>query len=223
MTPRMFWITALALLVGAGIADRWLRYSRAHSSSLAKAILCVNALPTQLGSWSGQPTAVNPALIKTSMAHASWIAVYQNERTGQKVHVAVLAGYPGLLTTHLPEDGFSAMGMRLESGSLRRQDLANLTGAAVRGEFACMDFRDPVSADRMRVWQGWYDCDCWSRPDWARFHFTTAPVLFHVQVWSHLVRDPFSIDANAPIDPCRQFLVDELAELTSLLSDPGHP
>lgn len=222
MTSRNLSIViALALLAAAGLADRWLRYSRAHSQPLAFAIGRVKALPDRLGNWDGHAVEVDQALVKTSLAHASRIALFQDHQSGQKVNFAVLASYPGLVTDHLPEQGFSAIGLTLETGSIRRHKLAELTDGRVHGELVSMDFRDPRSAEPVRVWQGWYDGKSWSRPDWARVRFATLPALYQFQVWSYLVRDPLSDDPAALSDPGRKFLVETLAELTSRLGEPG--
>lgn len=212
---KRLWTLGIAMFVAAGIADRWVRYSRANSADLAAAVERVRALPLTLGPWTGELVESDDSIVKTSTVEAARVVEYRNNRTGHSATVALLGGTPGLVADWLPEQGFPFAGFVLDQRSVRMHDLADFAGSRAAGRLVSMDFRRSDSAAPLRVWQGWFDGEAWSRPTFPRVRFAAQSALYRLQVWSYLSPDP--LRPKEFVDPGREFLADSLGAVTALL------
>lgn len=222
MRTRIVWlVVACLLLVVAGLTDRWIRIARLFSPVTTVGVERVRAVPESIGTWAGEPTEVDEALLKAAVASGKKVLQFRDGKTGNSVYVAVLVGPPGLMTEQPPEKSYRAAGFAFDNESLRRHVLASKLGVDVPGELASMDFWSEHSKVPLRVWQGWFDGSKWSRPEWARLHYLDRDMLFRLQVWSLMARDPLATNPNALVDPCRQFLIDALPAITKALESGG--
>ena len=212
------WILiACVLLFAVGVADRWLHLRRYFSPIHTVGVARVAAIPESIGTWAGEPTIVDEALLKTAVATGKKVLQFRDGKTGNSIFVAILVGPPGLMTEQPPEKSYRAAGFAFDNESLRHHVLSTKLGVDVPGEIASMEFWSKETKAPLRVWQAWFDGSKWSRPDHARWQYLNTEMLYRLQVWSLMTTDPLANDPNILVDPCRQFLIDAMPTITETL------
>jgi hypothetical protein len=212
------WILiACVVLFVAGLADRVLYIRRYFSPVHTVGVSRVKAIPESIGTWAGETTVVDEALLKTVVASGKKVLQFRDGKTGNSIFMAVLVGPPGLMTEQPPEKSYRAAGFAFDNESLRHHVLSTKLGVDVPGEIASMEFWSKESKVPLRVWQAWFDGKKWSRPDYARWQYLSDDMLYRLQVWSLMTTDPLATDPNVLVDPCRQFLIDALPTITETL------
>ena len=215
MTRFILALAASTLVIVCGVVhgfwtDRW----QGRPVETADAAARVDALPMEIGDWSGEALAVKDpqagGVAGTIERH------YQNRRTGDGVSVYLVCGRPGPVSIHTPEACYGASGFVLGGKSK----------VAVReqgGDFWSADaVKSKAGAEtRLRLYWAWNAGQGWTAPEGdPRWTFTTgrhAPVLYKLYV----VRDLNGPAASAAEDPCQSFLRAMLPEMDRALHAPG--
>lgn len=214
---------AVILLATAGAADRWIhlrqRTSPAHTVGASR----VEQMPEVLGDWTGELAHFDEGLIKTSRSVAEKCLRFRDPATGATINMALLVGLPGDMTDHPPEKAFRLIGYAFDSESLKRKDLRGDVGLDLPGELAAMDFWNRDSKEPLRVWQGWFDGEQWSRPEHGRFWFWNKRMLYRLQVWAPMMPDPNADDDDVRIDAVERFLRSALPIITKQLAEGDAP
>jgi hypothetical protein len=204
---------AIGVLILAGLADRAVQARRLFSTTHKTAIEKVRSLPESYGSWASESAEVDGALLKTSGTLAKRVLQCRDGRTGNSVWLAILVGPPGLVTDQLAEKSFRAINYAFDRTSLVRLPIKESLKIEVPGELARMDFWEQENRLPMRVWEGWFDGERWSRHDWARLRYLDREVLFKIRVWAPMIEDPLKPELDRQ-DVCEAFLKDALPIIT---------
>jgi hypothetical protein len=205
-------------LFGAGLVDWSIRARWENSTVIANVVDGLEALPTRLGDWVGQPVSLDEIIVQVAACAGYKSYRYVNERTGNSVDVTVMVGIPGQMAEHSPETCYPGAGYTLDRRSWHREPVSRFLGEETEGELARMDFLRGDHPRPIRVWHGWFDGERWSRPEYPRLSFVASPVLCRLQVSAALVPDLLADDSNQLIDPGERFLKAFLPKATQALT-----
>jgi hypothetical protein len=176
------------------------------SSEMRSAADHLGQLPREIGKWKAvedMPIAESALQMLECAAHIN--RRYVNEETGKSLQLAIMLGPPGPIAVHTPEICYSSRAYEIKG---ERSETVLDVSTEKRHSFWTIDFvTRNAFADRLRVYYAWSDGRNWIASNSPRFEFAGAPLLYKLQLATHV--SPYSGDEGA--DPCRQFL-EELLE-----------
>lgn len=172
-------LTALAILVGSGFAQRhWSRdpvVRQALDEARQRVATC---LPETLGSWKGREAEIDQRGLDRAGIVGLAARRYRRERDGAEVTVVLICGMTGPIAAHGPESCYPGLGYN-PIAPARRIHLegtdGNLWSADFQGE------TDGVERQLHILWS-WNDGRRWAAPDNPRPYFAAAPALYKLYV-----------------------------------------
>ncbi len=202
----------VVVLVAGGLAhglwtNRW-----TPSRELDQVPQRLAGLPSNIGSWKGQPDEPDPEALQQAGAVGNYSRSFTDPRTGEQVLVVLLAGKPNRMVVHRPEHCYRAAGYELSGPAVRcKVPLADGPPAELwTGVFS----RDEAAgASHLRTFWTWYAGGRWEAPDNPRWHFSRQRVLYKLYV-IRSVAGSTSLES----DPCLRLLGELLPILDRALS-----
>jgi hypothetical protein len=206
---------AVAITLACGAIHGRLDHRWGPSPDLRAAAERLVDLPEQFGDWKLQSSVtMSPDVIEMLQCESHVSRVYRNERTGERVHVAVLLGPPGPIAVHTPEICYSSRDYHQQEAR-RRLNIPDRSGAS--DAFWALTFRaESLRADSLRVCYAWSEGSRWVASERPRFEFAGRPYLYKIQLAALL--PPWAKSETQ--DPCRRFLADFLPAARPYIDEP---
>jgi hypothetical protein len=200
-------ITAMVLIIGAGLvhgawSNRW-----RPSAALAAQAARLDSVPKVIGEWTGAPYPMDPTEIAATGAVNYLARRYTNASRGVTVSVLLLCGLPGLISNHTPDVCYPGAGYTLSTPT-------ELTRGYGSPERPCT-FRTAVASRTgpnpsvLRIFWGWNSSNGWTAPDEPRWRFASEPGLCKLYV----IRETAGTSVNPKDDACNDFFTVFLPEL----------
>jgi hypothetical protein len=174
-------LLGVALLVGAGVVhglwtDRW-----EPSLELERSVQRLAELPADIGSWKGEAYEQDAEALTQTGAVAHYSRTFTDPTSGERVLVVLLAGKPGRMSVHRPENCYRASGYELAGEPIRCTVRPSGTAAAEfwTGVFVREEATGPTHT---RIYWTWYDGEHWVAPDSPRWRFARCRVLYKLYV-----------------------------------------
>ena len=203
----------VAMTVAAGIVhgrwtNRW-----GHRPNIESAGIRLEQLPMDIGDWhSDQNDALDPVVAGLLQCAGSVNRVYENQKSGDKVSVAVLLGPSGPIAVHTPEICYSSIDYQIA------QDRSRWTMAEADqpgDEFWDLRMQgNDVAASPIRVLYGWTKEKFWNATENPRFSYGGSSYLYKLQL-----AGPIPIE-DQKRDVCREFLAAFLPILRKHMIEP---
>lgn len=202
-------ICGLVLTILSGILRGKLD-SRWSSDELVAAAERVNAMPHQLGAWTAEEIKPLPEpAVEMLRCPGSAVGAYSNSK-GDLVSAVFLVGPAGPLAVHTPDVCYGSSNYTIHEPT-RHTTIVDANGN--KHSFSVITFRENSAGNRLlRVYFAWHDKGSWIAPDVPRTAFAGIPMLYKLQVATHLVtKDETNLDAG------ERFLRDSLPLLQQML------
>jgi hypothetical protein len=201
MTRLPWWLTALALLLAAGLAHGLLAERWRPSGALEQAVARMDRVPLDIGEWQGQPVEVDEAAFAQAGARGYWARAYTNRR-GEVVLAVLMCGRAGKMAVHTPEVCYRGAGFDLlgapASVAVRDED-----GEEAARFWTARFAKQGSAGGSLRLYWAWGDGDTWQAPANPRWEFRGRPLLYKLYV-SH--ERAGTGDADPALDFLRQLL-----------------
>jgi hypothetical protein len=208
MTRLLPWLTALTLLLTAGLlhglwSERW-----QPSGALEEAVARLELVPLEIGDWQGTAIEVDAAAFAQAGARGYWARSYAH-RHGGTVLVILMCGRSGRMAVHTPEVCYRGAGfdmLETPARTVLRDELGDEHGTFWNARFA----KQATSTSQHRLSWAWSDGGDWQAPANPRWEFRGRPFLYKLYA-SHELSSPSDADATA------EFLRVLLPELKKIL------
>lgn len=150
----------------------------------------LEGLPEQVGDWRlTERSELDANAAKLLRCYGSSVRIYENEKTGAMVNVALLFGPRGPIAVHTPEICYSSVGTK----QIGNRKAERLTAGGTSDALWSVQFAvNPDPNPTLEVWYGWSDGGAWEARDQPRFWLTEN--LYKVQV-----AGPAGNDAGRPV------------------------
>lgn len=180
----------ISLTLFAGVVQGYLDGRWTANKDLRAVGNKLDGLPDQVGEWKlTESTELDANAAKLLRCYGSSVRIYENEKTGAMVNVALLFGPRGPIAVHTPEICYSSVGTK----QIGDRQAERITGAGVNDGLWSVQFAvDPSSNPALEVWYGWSDGGSWEARNQPRFWLTEN--LYKVQV-----AGPTGNEANQPV------------------------
>jgi hypothetical protein len=207
-------LTALIILLGAGLVhglwtDRWQK-----SSVLEAAVARMDGLPSELGDWQSEEVPIPAGDLTLSGAEGAWIRRFTLRHTNHSILVMLLCGRTSAMCAHRPENCYSGAGYDLDAPP-RHYGPRTSSGADL-GEFWSGRFvkEDAVGEQQLRIFWSWLSNGQWQAPSSPRWHFAGKPYLYKLYV----LRDAGYRNEKSDDAPAVDFLRQLIPALTQRLA-----
>lgn len=198
MNRALPYITALAIVLVTGLVHGLWSQRWSDGSDLERAVDRLRNVPLQIGDWQGVDLDLDKAkLERAEVAGYLWRRYTRSD--GQIVNVVVLCGRFGPLSVHTPDVCYGGIGfVKMEAPS--RHAMALASGPPAELWTARFEKQGPAP-EFVRVFWSWSAGNGWLAPDYPRYTFRTAPVLYKLYVVHELTRadQPFDGDAGVAL------------------------
>ncbi len=136
-------------------------------------------IPEKPGAWRSVDLQKSDEEIAVAEADAYLFREYQNEISGERVVVLILAGRSGPISLHPPTACYRARGYR----EVDPPEMVS-TGNGRRDVLQIAEFRNAATIldDRVAIMWGWPADGVWQVPDNPRMEFAGEPLLFKMYV-----------------------------------------
>lgn len=203
-------LTAVFLAVSGFVHGTWSnRWSKAEQVEGKDLLMRIDS---EIGDWrSGEFLQINPADIPAGTKCVS--RRFDPMKDGNPIVVSVTSGGPGAVAVHTPDVCYLGAGYQLRGG-VSRQTIPLADGGSA--SFWVADFvKSKASGDEMiRVRWGWTSDGNWQAPDYPRWVFARAPLLYKLYM-VHSLSDDEDLTKN---DPYRKFVADLVPALSRQLA-----
>jgi hypothetical protein len=191
-------ILALSGIVHGMWTNRW-----GTGSNLAGKNL-LDGLDNEIVNWRGEFLRIDPA----PRTHCD-SRRFEPVKAGKAVVVSVTSGSPGDVAVHTPDVCFLGAGWKLR-GAVGRQTIPLVDGKNAAFWMADFTKTGPTGAETIRVRWSWTADGTWDAPDYPRWIFARAPILYKF----YLVH-PLPDDADLTReDPYRKFAAELMPKLS---------
>jgi Protein of unknown function (DUF3485) len=211
-------VSALMLIVGAGLVHgAWTNRWR-PSPALAALGARFESVPMVIGDWQGTAFELGTEERAMAGAFACLARRYTNPVRGVSVSVLLFGGLPGNICVHTPDVCYPGAGYAMDSPTvLERSDGPGDHRAKFRTALA---MRGGTTPSVLRIFWAWNASHGWSAPENPRWEFSNAPALCKLYV----VRETAGAIVDPAADPGSDFLSVFLPELDRLVfSAPETP
>jgi hypothetical protein len=197
---------AALTLVGAGY-DGWIEHRWDAPADPRAAALRLRAVPQRLGEWEVESTeALEPSIVKMLQCSGYLNRIYRHRSTGERLHVAVLAGPAGPISVHTPDVCYSNRNYQMAGGAERLQ--VRPDDRPKEAFWNAMLRHADRPEETLEVVYAWNGGDGWQAPSQPRFALGGRPLLYKLQI----ARNVRPGHANET-ETCRSFLVGLLPAL----------
>jgi hypothetical protein len=207
-------LSAASILVVASVVhglwtDRW-----GSTEAMAATAAKLPDVPTHFGEWLGTIGEMDPRVLARTGGLAAIMPTYENQRTGEIVHVLLLYGRPGPVSQHTPDVCYAGAGYTPVSTPVHR----NAASPHADAQFWCGTFVKPNTNDReaiLRILWSWSGDGSWSAPDNPKIAFARYQAICKLYVIRPMITESDAIED----DPCNAFISQFLPELNRTLFD----
>lgn len=213
---------AVALVVGAGVANGVLTDRWGPPGRLDQAVAGVDRVPGRFGEWAesdrpGRP--IEDEALRLGGIKGYVHREYVNPQTRERVTVLLVCGRGLNISVHTPEQCYAGAGYRQVAPS--RPETVEAGGRS--NTFQVARFAPPggVGRRQIEIWWAWTpDGQTWDAPGSPRRVYGRLPALYKLYV----IRDVVPADAAAPAgpaapaNPTAAFLADALPALSAALA-----
>lgn len=209
-------IVAAAAITAAGAGyDGWIEHRWAKPADARQAALRLRDVPERLGNWEVESTeALEPSIVKMLQCSGYLNRIYRHRSTGERLHVAIVAGPAGPISVHTPEVCYSNRNYQLTGGAQRLQVRPDQRPAEAFWDVTLRHADGPE--DALEVVYAWNDGAGWQAPSQPRFALGGRPLLYKLQI----ARNVRPGHANET-ETCRSFLAGLLPALDQALFGPA--
>lgn len=157
--------------------------------------------PKTLGDWELQADVPVEESVANLLACDTFVnRNYVNRKTGDRVNLSLFVGPAGPTAVHTPEVCLSSRDYTLQA-KRKKESIPLAAGAA--DEFWGVTFDSKrVGGAPLRVYYAWLADQGWEAPEYPRFEYGAAPMLYKIQVTGDV--NPAALPKEG--DSCRQFL-----------------
>jgi hypothetical protein len=209
MTRLLACLTALTLLLTAGLlhglwSERW-----RPSGALEEAVTRLQDVPLHIGDWDGKDVDADPEAFAQAGARGYWARSYTHRHGGGSVLVILMCGRAGRMSVHTPEVCYRGAGYDLletPRPTTLRDEAGNPSGTFWNARFA----KQAGTTGDLRLYWAWGDGTDWQAPTNPRWDFRGRPFLYKLYA-SHEISGPNDADSTA------EFLRQLTAELKKVL------
>jgi len=202
MTRWLPWLTALTLLLTAGVlhglwTERW-----QPSTALAEAAARVHDVPLDIGDWQGEDVEVDMEAFAQAGARSYWARTYTNRHGDGTVLAILMCGRAGKMAVHTPEVCYRGAGydvLDTPAHAVLRDSDGDDPGTFWNARFA----KQAGSTGELRLYWAWGDGVLWQAPVNPRWELRGRAFLYKLYV-SHERTGPGDADVTA--DFLRQLL-----------------
>jgi hypothetical protein len=180
-------------------------------------------VPTAIGDWHGDDTAVDANIRKTAGAIGAVQREYHNVRTGEKVRLWLIVGHAREISAHTPDICYPSQGFEARASENSVYPMA--IPDQPKTDFLTNTFQrnNTAGVQLERVFWSWYNpMDkanegkvVWEAPSNARWHFGNTRALYKMY-FSSSMRDP---KETAEQSACIRFAKEFLPEVNKALSE----
>lgn len=174
-------LTALVLILLAGLvhglwADRW-----GTAPELAAAAVRLSGIPMRFGDWEGKDMPVDAESFAMAGPTSYLSRLYTHRRTKASALVILMCGRAGKMVVHTPEVCYPGAGFELLDAPYPWPVRA--AGGEELGTFWTARFgKAGAGSANLRLIWGWSPGDSWQAPASPRWHFRSAPFLYKFYV-----------------------------------------
>jgi hypothetical protein len=210
MRATFLLVTAVAVVVSAGLVhgfwtDRW-----QASASLEEAGAVLDRVGPDLGPWHGEAVPLDARTLRIS--GASHYVLRHYTRRGDKANASVLlmCGRSGPMSVHTPDLCYGGSGYEMVGSATKHTVAGGPSQPAAEFWTARFLKQDGVLPEYLRVYWSWKaPGGAWTAPDNPRLAFGRPPVLCKL----YLIHRLTSPDERPEEDPCLGLVQRVLAEL----------
>lgn len=204
---------AALTIAGAGY-DGWVEHRWSVPVDAKATALRLRDVPERLGEWEVESTeALDPSIVKMLQCSGYLNRIYRHRSTGERLHLAVLAGPAGPISVHTPDVCYSNRSYQLTGGAERLQVRSDQRPDEAFWDVTLRHADRPE--DTLEVVYGWNDGTGWQAPTQPRFALGGRPLLYKLQI----ARNVRPGHANET-ETCRSFLAGLLPAIDQALFGP---
>jgi hypothetical protein len=199
-------LTALVLVIAAGLVHgRWTnRWTT--SDAVEKAVGKLGCLPMILGDWRGRSLEMNREQLALAEIAGCIARRYENRRTQCAVTVLLVCGRPGPISVHTPDICYTGAGFE-PTGPLEMLSLPlGTTGPAASFRNAVFGKASAAVPTYLRILWSWSADGFWEAPDNPRLRFAPQPVLYKLYVIRELATADDRLEGDSSLDFLQTFL-----------------
>lgn len=209
MNRSLALLTALTLLVVAGLvhglwSGRW-----GDSTELEGAVERLNRVPMRFGEWEGVDLPANVQNFEQAGAKGYLLRRYTHTRTNASFVVILMCGRSGRMAVHTPDVCYQGAGYEM-IGSPQTWTVRSGKDTEL-GAFWTARFGKPAGAGELRLFWAWSPGGRWHAPESPRWTFRGEPFLYKLYV-THAGTDTGSLVANGSQSVFLRQLLPQLSE-----------
>jgi hypothetical protein len=211
LRPLHLAIVAAFLAVSGYVHGKW--SNRWSNAAAVPSKDLLSDLDGPIGDWqSGEMVTLNPADVPKNTQCQS--RRFMPLKEGKQVVVSITAGSPGAVAVHTPDVCYLGAGYKMR-GEVTKQTIALGDGGSA--SFWVGDFvkNSATGTESLRVRWAWTADGHWQAPDYPRWIFARAPVLYKLYIVHALAAD----DDLTGDDLYRKFVADLLPTLSRPLTN----
>ena len=206
-------VTALVLVIAAGLVHgRWTNRWTA-SDAVEKAVSRLERFPMILGDWRGRSLEMNGEQLAVAEIAGCIARRYENAQSKAAVTILLVCGHPGPISVHTPDICYTGAGFG-PTGPLGMLSLPiGTTGPPAAFRNAVFAKNSAAVPTYLRILWSWSADGAWEAPANPRLRFAPRQVLYKLYV----IRELATADDRLEGDPSLDFLRTLLPELGRVL------
>jgi hypothetical protein len=202
-------VTALALVLAAGLVHgRWTR-RWAGSGEVEAAVAGLRQVPLTLGGWQGRPFELDREQLVMAEIDGYVARRYEDPRGGSSVTVLLVCGRPGPISVHTPDVCYDGAGYEALGKPAHFQLPVGTSGRVAGFRHVLFRKTNSVVPGYLRVFWSWTSAGTWEAPDNPRLSFASRPALYKLYV----IRETATGGGLVEDDPGLKFLQVLLPEI----------
>jgi hypothetical protein len=190
----------LCLTLGTGVVCGRISQRWGPAPDMMAAANLLKDLPTQIGEWKSTEGAPLSKYAQETLACSGFVSrQYINQRTGEKVEMAIIVGPSGPMSVHTPEICYSSQAYEIHEP---REATSIEDAKGNSHDFWRLRFRSPSpTAEQLCVYYAWNAEKKWEASESPRFEYAGRPMLFKLQMSSLVPPGPVKHE-----NVCAEFL-----------------
>lgn len=199
MLRKLPLLTALPLLVGAGVAEGLWTNRWTSAAALQTAAGRLADVPPSAGAWEGETLPLEKRQADLAGLRGYLYRRYAHATTGDTLSVLVVCGRPGPVAVHTPDVCYGGAGFE-KAGRPERWNAGHLDAGA---QFWSARFKKPgVTGEQLRIRWAWATAGPWQAADNPRLAFAGSASLYKI----YLIQQVTGTEDSAAEDFLRRFL-----------------
>ncbi|MCE9529765.1 MAG: EpsI family protein [Planctomycetes bacterium] len=202
-------IAAIVLTLSGIVHGMWTNRWAPTDVNEGKNLL--EGLGAELGDWkTGDFLKINPAELPANTRCDS--RRFMPSKTGKPITVSITSGSPGAVAVHTPDVCYLGAGWKLR-GAVSKQSTPLPDGKSASFWVADFTKTNATGSESIRIRWAWTADGNWQAPDYPRWIFARAPILYKLYIVQQLNDDDLTRE-----DPYRKFVADLVPVLSKQLT-----